>query len=67
MVKKPELSYITQQEEAFIKNFAPYINENNVIEITEQLQSVIRQITQNANPRIVFYDMALQFIILIKK
>lgn len=65
--KKPELSYITQQEEAFIKNFAPYINENNVIEITEQLQSVIRQITQNANPRIVFYDMALQFIILIKK
>lgn len=65
--KRPELSYITQEEEAFIKNFAPYINENNVIEITEQLQSVIRQITQNANPKIVFYDMALQFIILIKK
>ncbi len=58
---------MTQDEENFASKFAPFINEANVIQITEQMQRTIPEITQNANPKILFYDMALQLIILIRK
>ncbi len=64
---QPQLSYMTQDEENFASKFAPFINEANVIQITEQIQRTIPEITQNANPKILFYDMALQLIILIRK
>ena len=64
---QPQLSYMTQDEENFASKFAPFINEANVIQITEQMQRTILEITQNANPKILFYDMALQLIILIRK
>ena len=64
---QPQLSYMTQDEENFASKFAPFINEANVIQITEQMQRTIPEITQNANPKILFYDMALQLIILIRK
>lgn len=64
---QPQLSYMTQDEENFASKFAPFINEANVIQITEQMQRTIPEIAQNANPKILFYDMALQLIILIRK
>lgn len=64
---QPQLLYMTQDEENFASKFAPFINEANVIQITEQMQRTIPEITQNANPKILFYDMALQLIILIRK
>ena len=64
---QPQLSYMTQDEENFASKFAPFINEANVIQITEQMQRTIPEITQNANPKILFYDRALQLIILIRK
>lgn len=64
---QPQLSYMTQDEENFASKFAPFINEANVIQITEQMQRTIPEIMQNANPKILFYDMALQLIILIRK
>lgn len=60
-----ELTYMTQDEEAFAKNFARFINEANVVEIAELFQRVQRDITQNANAKIELYDMALQMIILL--
>ena len=61
----PELNYMTQEEENFSKNFAKFINESNVIEFSEMIERARRDIGQNANAKVVFYDLALQTIVLI--
>ena len=61
----PELSYQSAAEAAFSRNFARFINERNVVEISELFTTAIRDIRQNANGKIVFFDMALQLIVLI--
>ncbi len=62
---KPELSYMTQEEEDFSKNFARFINEANVVEISMLLDKAIKDIGQNANGKIVFFDLALKMIVLL--
>ena len=64
---RPELNYMTQEEENFARNFARFINEANVIEISELLQRCRRDIRQNANAKMTFFDMALQIIVLLIK
>ena len=61
----PQLTYQTEEEETFSKNFARFINEANVIDINDLLQKARRDIGQNANARIVFFDLALQMIVLL--
>lgn len=63
----PELSYMTHDEENFAKRFAPFINEYNVIEMTEMFEHALRDISQNANSKMVFFDIAMQTIILITR
>lgn len=63
----PQLNYMSQEEEAFSKNFARFINEANVIEISEMLQKARRDIAQNGNAKIIFFDIALQMIVLLIK
>ena len=63
--RQPELNYMTQEEERFSKNFARFINEANVVEMTELLEKARRDIGQNANAKIVFFDLALQMIVLL--
>lgn len=64
---QPELIYLTMEEENFAKNFSRFINEANIIEINELLELAYRDIRQNANAKIVFYDLALKMILLILK
>lgn len=47
--------------------FSRFINEANVIEISELMAKAIRDIGQNANSKVVFFDLALQMIILLIK
>ena len=63
--KQEELCYMTQEEENFAKNFARFVNENNILPITDLANLAIRDIGQNANAKIVFYDFALQMIVLL--
>ena len=60
-----ELNYMTQKEEDFARNFARYINENNILPISDMTNLAIRDIGQNANAKIVFFDFALQMIVLL--
>ena len=60
-----ELVYMTQREEDFAKNFARFVNENNVLPISDLTNLAIRDIGQNANGKIVFFDFALQMIVLL--
>ena len=59
----PQLNYMTREEENFSRNFSPYINEANVIEISGLMNKAIRDIGQNANAKIVFFDMATNIIV----
>lgn len=61
----PELNYMTEEEEAFAVKFARFIHEGNIIQISEMADKIVRDIKQNANAKIVFFDMALQMIMLI--
>lgn len=65
--RNPELNYMTAQEEQFCQRFAPFINERNVVELNELFERAIRDISQNANAKMVFFDIALQTIILITR
>ena len=60
-----ELVYMTQREEDFAKNFARFVNEKNILPISDLANLAIRDIGQNANGKIVFFDFALQMIVLL--
>ena len=60
-----ELNYMTQKEEDFARNFARFVNENNILPINDVANLAIRDIGQNANAKIVFFDFALQMIVLL--
>ncbi len=63
--QNPELNYMTMEEEEFSKNFARFINEANVVELTELFDRGIRDVSQNANPKIMFFDICLKTIVLL--
>lgn len=63
----PDLCYMTEQEEAFARNFARFVNEANVIPISEELEKCQREIGQNVTAKIVLFDMALNMIMMIKQ
>lgn len=60
-----ELNYMTVEESEFSKKFSRFINEANVVEISELLTKAERDIGQNANAKVVFFDLALQMIVLL--
>lgn len=62
---KPELVYLSEDEESFSKNFARFINEANIIDIQNLIDKTIRSIAQNANAKMQFFDFALKMIVLI--
>ena len=63
--KEQDLNYMTADEEDFAQNFARFINENNILPISDLANLAIRDIGQNANAKIVFFDFALQIIVLL--
>lgn len=63
---KADLNYMSEQEAGFAVKFAPFINERNVIGIMQELSLAQRDIEQNANAKILFFDFALKMIVLIK-
>ena len=65
--KKPELTYLNDQERNFSKNFSPFINENNIIQVMEELSLAQQHIEQNTNAKMVFFDLALKMIVQLKQ
>ena len=66
-LKNQTLVYMDEEEQAFSSRFSPFINERNIMPITEELEKSILHITMNGNPRIIFTDMALRIVKLIRK
>ena len=63
----PVLNYMTLPEINFSTRFSPFVNENNTEQIMETLELAELHITQNVNAKMVFFDMALRFIMLLKR
>ena len=63
--QQSDLCYMTQEEENFARNFARFINEANVLQLYDLANRAIRDLGQNANAKIVFFDFALQVIVLL--
>lgn len=62
-----ELNYQMESEREFSVKFAPFIHNGNVEAIMNQLDLAERQIEQNGNAKMIFFDLCLQMIVLIKK
>ena len=66
-IGQPDLNYQMEDERDFSVKFAPFIHDGNVEGIMDQLDLAERQIEQNSNAKIIFFDLCLQMIVLIKK
>lgn len=64
---QPSLNYQLPAEREFSTRFAPFIHDGNVEQIMKQLELAERQIEQNGNAKVIFFDLCLQMIVLIKK
>ena len=66
-IGQPELNYQLEAERDFSVKFAPFIHNGNIEAIMNQLDLAERQIEQNGNAKVIFFDLCLQMIILIKR
>ncbi|HAH24243.1 MAG TPA: DNA polymerase III subunit delta' [Prolixibacteraceae bacterium] len=66
-LKNKNLSFMNEQEVDFSKRFSPFINERNIIELTEVFETAFNHIGMNGNPKIIFTDVAFKITKLIRK
>lgn len=65
--REPLLNDQSSDEEAFSRNFARFVNERNIFALTDALAQAETDITQNVNAKMVFFDLALKTIVLLKQ
>jgi len=66
-LQQPDLNYLTSYETDFSARFSPFINERNVEDITAEFALAERQIEQNVNAKMIFFDLVLKIIMLLKR
>ncbi len=66
-LQQPDLNYQTTYEADFSQKFSPFINERNVEDLMAEFALAERHIEQNVNAKMVFFDLVLKVIMLLKK
>jgi len=66
-LQQPKLNYLTNLEANFSQRFSPFINERNVEDIMTEFALAERHIEQNVNAKMVFFDLTLKIIMLLKR
>jgi len=66
-LKNSDLTFMSDQEEDFSKRFSPFINERNIVELTEVFETAFAHVGMNGNPKIIFTDVAFKITKLIRK
>jgi DNA polymerase-3 subunit delta' len=61
-----EMNFQTENEKQFSTKFAPFIHDGNVEKMMNELGKAEQQIAQNGNAKIIFFDLCLQMIVLVK-
>lgn len=64
---RPEINYMNTDEANFTSRFAPFVNEKNIFGIMDELSEAQRHIEQNVNAKMVFFDLSLKMIMLLKQ
>ncbi|MBN8695335.1 MAG: DNA polymerase III subunit delta' [Bacteroidetes bacterium] len=57
----PVLTKLGKDEQDFVRKFAPFIHSNNIERFTEELNKAYYHMERNANPKILFMDLAFKF------
>ena len=57
---------VRQEEASFSEKFAPFIHQNNAIEIIEELERAYQHIARNGSAKIIFMDLTLKMIVLLR-
>ena len=65
--KKPQINYMTNEENDFSIKFSRFINNKNIREINELLNEAYFHIERNGYAKIIFFNLAIQLAISIKK
>ncbi|MGC6471004.1 MAG: ATP-binding protein [Flavobacteriales bacterium] len=60
-----DIQKLRDEEIGFTKNFSPFIHQNNVIEIIEELELAHQHISRNGNTKFIFMDLSLKLVVLL--
>ncbi len=66
-LSQPQINYLTFEENNFSSRFARFINEKNIYGLMEEFGLAEAHIGQNINAKMVFFDLALKAIMLLRK
>ncbi len=59
--KADELVYTKVHVEGFdLNKFAPFVHENNILDIVEELEKAIFHVERNGNSKIIFTDLSIK-------
>lgn len=63
-----ELVFFEPKSDAFkLENFAPFVHNNNILEISNELQDAIYHIERNGNSKIILTDLSIKLTRLLHK
>lgn len=65
--KATQAVYLFGEESDFSQKFSAFINEKNIMGLTKELNDAHYHIERNGNARIIFFDLFLQIIFLLKQ
>jgi len=66
-LRMPQIVYLNAAEQAFSSRFSPFINERNVEALLREFGSARTDIAANGNAKMVFFDLAVKVILLLKR
>lgn len=59
--KADELVYLKIHLEGFeLRKFAPFVHENNIVDIVEEIENAIFHVERNGNSKIIFTDLSIR-------
>lgn len=66
--KANDLVYLEPKAESFkLENFAPFVHDSNILEISDELQDAIYHIERNGNSKIILTDLSIKLTRLLHK
>lgn len=66
--KVNQLVYIKPSTENFkLENFAPFVNDKNILDIYQEISDAMYHVERNGNPKIIFTDLSIKLTRLIHR
>lgn len=66
--KVNDLVYLKPEDPTFkLENFAPFVNDKNILDIFEELSDAMYHVERNGNPKIIFTDLSIKLTRLIHR